>query len=180
MDEDRDQIAAAYVLGLARGDERASIEHGLEHDPDLKAKIERLEQSFAPLDLAAERHEAAPDLFAAIMNDIEAAADVLPGTSTVRAAAAQWVETAPGVSVRILYEDHVAGRISKLVRLRPGAVLAPHAHPKCDEACFVIEGDLRFGDLHLYAGDFHLGHVLGDHPASVSTGGCLLHITTSL
>jgi mannose-6-phosphate isomerase-like protein (cupin superfamily) len=180
MDEDRDQIAARYVLGLARGDERTSIEHDLAHDPDLKAKVELLEQRFVPLDLAAAQDAPPPDLFAAIMSDIGAAQDVLPDTTTVRAAAAQWVETAPGVSVRILHDDLVTHRRSKLVRLQPGAILAPHAHPNCDEACFVIEGDLRFGDLHLYAGDFHLGHMSGEHPASVSTGGCLLHITTSL
>ncbi len=47
MAEDLDQIAAAYALGTARGDERAAIEARLSGDPELQAKVKLWQENFA-------------------------------------------------------------------------------------------------------------------------------------
>jgi anti-sigma-K factor RskA len=77
MTKNRDHIFGRYVLGLARGDERASIEHGLVHDPVLKAKIECMERRLVLLDLAAEIDTPPSDLFAAVMKEIGAGGPTL-------------------------------------------------------------------------------------------------------
>jgi anti-sigma-K factor RskA len=86
MDEDHDRIAARYVLGLARGNERALIERRLEHDPELKTRIERWERRFLTLDLAIDSSAAPPDLSDSLINDIEAACVASPETTTIRTA----------------------------------------------------------------------------------------------
>jgi anti-sigma factor ChrR (cupin superfamily) len=75
--------------------------------------------------------------------------------------------------------DRVVGRRSFLVRRVPGSCYGHHEHPQ-DEECIVLEGDLRFGDLQLSAGDYHLARAGVPHPTAVSRGGCLLFISCGL
>jgi len=79
----------------------------------------------------------------------------------------------------LLWENRVLRRQSLLVRVAPGAVYESHDHPD-DEECYVVEGDLAFGDLQLTAGDYHLAHKGGRHPPARSRAGCLLFITNAL
>ena len=59
----------------------------------------------------------------------------------------------PKVELKLLRED--AFSRSFLLRLHPGAVLPPHEHP-LEEECYCLEGEVRFGDLVVRAGDYHL------------------------
>jgi len=86
---------------------------------------------------------------------------------------------APGVTMKPLSQDRASGRRTMLVRLTPGATFRPHGHD-LDEECLVLEGELRFGDLILRAGDFHLARKGHHHPLASSPSGCLLYISGAL
>jgi hypothetical protein len=44
----------------------------------------------------------------------------------------------------------------------------------------VIEGDLRYGDFVLRAGDYHVAAPGTHHPAGTTTAGCLLHVVVGM
>jgi hypothetical protein len=62
---------------------------------------------------------------------------------TVPADGGQWQPFATGVQIKVLHE--AGGVMSYLLRLAPGASIAPHRHP-IDEECVVLEGTVRIGD----------------------------------
>ncbi len=99
------------------------------------------------------------------------------GCYILPATAGTWNETGyPGISIRQLYVDHPRGQFTALVRMNAGAVFPAHSHEFAEE-CLVLEGDLRFGDKVLYAGDF-LRTAPGFQQQEQTTGsGCLLYIT---
>ncbi len=170
-----DIIAVEYVLGLARGEQRQAIEARLTSDADLRSRVQRWQDDFASLPVAGE--ERLPnDIFQAVLARIDFEGSKLPGSITLRASEAGWLTMSEGVTYRVLREDHAIGRQAMLIRLEPGAVYQSHQHED-DEECFVIEGDLHFGDLELRAGDFHVALKGTAHPPSRSVTGCLLHIT---
>ena len=84
-----------------------------------------------------------------------------------------WLEAAPGNSVKILRSDEES--MSMLVRLEPGATFPRHSHP-ADEETFVLEGETWFGDIHLVAGDYHLAPQGTEHGEVRTETGCLLFI----
>lgn len=86
--------------------------------------------------------------------------------TTIQASDDTWQPFDKGVQIKVLHED--GGIMSYLLRLAPGATLAPHRHP-VDEECVVLEGTLMIGDdLAVAAGGFHLAHRGALH-AAVST-----------
>ena len=102
MSEDLDRTAAAYALGLLRGAARAAIEARLSGDPALQAKVKLWQENFVVLDLAAEVQVPPAGLFDTIVAAIDAAAQELPGTLTLRAGTGVWTEMAPGVTYTVL------------------------------------------------------------------------------
>ncbi len=92
---------------------------------------------------------------------------------TVPGDSGDWVETAPGNSVKVLRRDSES--VSMLVRLEAGATFPAHSHP-ADEETYVLEGDTLFGDIPLSAGDYHLAPAGTSHGEVTSRGGCLLLI----
>ena len=173
-----DIIAAEYVLGLARGEQRQAIEARLNSDAELRACVQRWQEDFASLHVAG--GESLPkDSFQGVMARIDFEGSQLPGSITLRASESGWLRISEGVTYRVLREDHAMGRQAVLMRMEPGAVYQSHPHD-VDEECLVIEGDLNFGNLELHAGDFHVALKGMVHPASRSVNGCLLHITTGL
>ena len=89
--------------------------------------------------------------------------------TTIQASDDTWQPFAEGVQIKVLHE--AGGIMSYLLRLAPGAVIAPHRHP-VDEECVVLEGTLMIGDaLAVPAGGFHLAHRGALHaPVSTVTG----------
>ena len=95
---------------------------------------------------------------------------------TVAKDAGDWMETSPGNWVKLLRAD--ADTVSILVRLEPGTVFPAHSHP-ADEETLVLEGETRFGDIPLAAGDYHLAPKGTEHGAVTTETGCLLFIRTA-
>lgn len=174
-DQQQDSLQPAeYALGLLRGGERAA----LEADAGLRRKAEGWQATLAPLE-GAESEPVPPGSFEKILARIDAQGMFLPGTATKRAAEAEWLEYSEGIVYRVLKVDERLGRQTLLVKMQPGAVYRSHAHD-IDEECLVIEGDLRFGELVLRAGDFHLATPAMTHPVGTTTAGCLLHVVVGM
>lgn len=98
----------------------------------------------------------------------------------VPASGGGWERTAvDGVEVRRLALDPEADRVTMLVRMRAGTSYPAHLHRGAEE-CFVLEGDLRAGELHMRAGDYLLARAGSVHPLQSTDAGCLLFIASSL
>ncbi len=98
---------------------------------------------------------------------------------TVRSGVGDWEQISDKIRKKTLYVDEQKGVASYLLRIEPGAEDAPHQHSS-DEHCLVIEGDISFGDIHLYAGDYHLAAKGSWHKQAYSEHGALLYIQTGV
>lgn len=170
---------AEYALGLIRGEERREMDAQLASDDGLRSQVERWQGVFAQLESGNDAEAPPAGLFEKILNRIDAGGLQLPGTLTLRGATADWIEYSPGITYRVLHVDETLKRQSLLVKMEPGAVYKAHGHD-INEECLVIEGDLRFGDLHLHTGDFHLATPAMVHPTGRTEQGCLLHVVVGL
>lgn len=93
------------------------------------------------------------------------------GISTVRAAAQGWIAVSAGVVAKVLNDD---GRIRTwLARLAPNANLPAHSHHG-DEECYVLEGQVFFGDCELNAGDYQVARAGTTHGEVRTPTGCLM------
>jgi anti-sigma factor ChrR (cupin superfamily) len=174
--DDRDALAAEYALGTLDAAARVEVARRLESDLELRGLVEAWERRLAPLAESLGAEAPSDDLFARIEADLE---QVLEGTVTIRAEAGEWQPLAEGVQIKVLSIDRAAGQRSCLVRMAPGSRFDPHNHTR-NEECLILEGDLRFGDLWLRAGDYHVARAGVPHPVAVSRGGCLLFISGGL
>ena len=91
-----------------------------------------------------------------------------------------WEPTgAPGVEARRLFVDPAADRVTMMVRMAAGTSWPAHLHAGPEE-CYVIEGDLRVGDLHMHAGDYQRAEAGSRHGVQSTEGGCTLLLVSSL
>jgi quercetin dioxygenase-like cupin family protein len=146
--------------------------------------------------------ELSADLVAAMLADV-AGADVEPATSARikarvlerTAAAAQsmpagrpgfidvlagagWRVLAPGVEMKVLFEDNAAR--SWMVRLQPGSELPPHEHDEGQEECLVLQGDVWLDDRQYGPGDYQIAQRGTWHGRVRTDGGCLLFLRSQL
>jgi quercetin dioxygenase-like cupin family protein len=78
-----------------------------------------------------------------------------------------------GVSVKLLRRDEQTGGVTVLVRLDPGGTFPAHRHPAGEEV-FVVEGQVRIGNLRLGQGDYLYTEPQGVHALWSETGGTIL------
>lgn len=90
-----------------------------------------------------------------------------------------WVDMAPGISIKVLFQDADKARTTLLVRLQPGAAYPPHRHIGTEE-CLVLEGDLHVDGTVLHAGDFTVSFNDRIHTDTHSSEGCLLLINSPM
>ncbi|MEM7025197.1 MAG: cupin domain-containing protein [Pseudomonadota bacterium] len=175
--EEREELAASFVLGTLDAHERARVEALLAHDQELAALVNAWDERLTPLASGIEPAPLPKGLFASIEAAIDQLGDGPAGTTTVRSGEGVWEAVAPGVERKLLAIEPRSKRRSLLFRMAPGSTYKPHAHPQHEE-CLMLEGDLRFGDLELRAGDYHLVPAGMPHPTAFSRSGCLLYIST--
>jgi anti-sigma factor ChrR (cupin superfamily) len=97
----------------------------------------------------------------------------------VPGAGADWENTSiAGVVTRRLFSDAANDRVTMLVRMAPGTAYPAHRHGG-PEDCYVLEGDLRVGDLHMRKGDFQRAELGSEHVIQSTDGGCLLLLVSS-
>ena len=85
----------------------------------------------------------------------------------------------PGVRIRVLHADLQQMRMTALMKVEPGARYPSHTHNQVEE-CYVLEGDLDFGDYQLFAGDYLRLPAGTTHSESTSISGCVCLITAAL
>jgi len=96
----------------------------------------------------------------------------------VRASEGSWRPMVPGVMAKRLYAESADGNAAMLLRMEAGAQFPPHWHADV-EHCYVIEGDLHFGDLALGPGDYQCAMASTTHTASHTKNGCMVLIVAS-
>jgi anti-sigma factor ChrR (cupin superfamily) len=100
----------------------------------------------------------------------------------VRADEGAWRAMIPGVMAKRLYTEsaagNAAGNAAMLVRMEAGAQFPPHWHADV-EHCYVLEGDLHFGDLALGPGDYQCAMASTTHITSHTEKGCMVLIVAS-
>ena len=68
-----------------------------------------------------------------------------------------------GIFVKVLRHDEKSNRSpSILLKFEPGAKYPAHNHPGGEEV-FILEGEVRFGNKHLSAGDYLYTPPSGKH-----------------
>ncbi len=84
-----------------------------------------------------------------------------------------------GISVRRLFTDPVRDSVTMLIRMEAGTSYPSHRHGGPEE-CYVVEGDLRIGDVVMRKGDYQRVEGQSVHPVQSTKGGCLLLLVSSL
>ncbi|MGQ0677819.1 MAG: cupin domain-containing protein [Rhodospirillales bacterium] len=171
--DDLDLQAGEYVLGTLSGEERARFAQRMAANPALRKMVQAWERRLGPMAERLPPVEPASGSFATIERRLDAEQDA--NSRTIRADVGEWLEVAPGVTMKRLHQDNDDAVKSVLLRLLPGASLPPHDHPHSEE-CLVIEGEITIGDLHLGAGDFHVAYPGSPHDAIRSRRGALLYV----
>lgn len=171
-------MSAELALGLLRGEDRIAVEN----DADLRREATvwegRLGSLLGSLD-GDEAEQMPAGSFEKTLARIDSEGMSLPGSTTRRAADAEWRQHDEGIAYRVLKVDERLQRRTLLVKMQPGAILKSHIH-EFEEECLVIEGDLRYGDLVLRAGDYHHAWAGAHHADGVTAGGCLLHVVIAI
>lgn len=176
--DERDLLAAEYVLGTLDPEERRRVRKALSRDLALQDAVERWQRRLAP----AAEDTPAEEPPAAVWDGIEAAIDEAvpePFSLSVRASEGEWKPHAEGIEKKSLFVNREEGFEAFLLRFAPGAVLAPHPH-RVTEECIVLEGDVEIGGLRLTAGDYHVISGGMPHPAISSENGGLFYVRGEL
>lgn len=98
---------------------------------------------------------------------------------TIRGGAAGWRSLLPGVDFKMLAYDERGGTKSFLLRAQAGTRLPPHAHQGFEE-CLVLDGEFRFGDLTLRAGDYHAATAAAVHAEAYTETGVTVYLRSSI
>jgi len=96
----------------------------------------------------------------------------------VRANEGAWHALLPGVMAKPLYAESANGNAAMLLRMEAGAQFPPHWHADV-EHCYVLDGDLHFGDLALGPGDYQCAMASTTHITSRTEKGCMVLIVAS-
>lgn len=173
-DETR-EIAASFVLGEMEPSEAAGYRTHLAGCRVCFDEVESLRRAGDELVFAAPQMDPPPDLEDRLLKRIRATR----AETVVYGAEAEWEPTGiEGVSVRTLFVDASRSSRTVLLRLAAGSVLPHHGHQGVEE-CYVVEGDVRDGDLSMCAGDFSRFEPDTEHGPLSSREGCVLLITTT-
>lgn len=114
---------------------------------------------------------------ARILARIAAGDSRLPAFVTVREPEGKWIEVAPKVKTKELFND--GRRRVYLVRMEPGAAMPGHNH-EGNEECMVLQGEIWLGELLIRAGDFHRAPRELPHGDVSTDTGVLLYVSTEL
>ena len=190
--EDLLDQAEQYALG-ARGEAQTQeLTARMVIHEDLRAETERLLRVTDELLLLPKPMSPRRDLWPRIQARLTpvAAVDpqiwkrwqgVPPTTPVVSVAADQtpWEATGvAGIEARRLFTDAAHKRVTMMVRMAPGSAYPAHRHADVEE-CYVLQGDLDTGTMHMHGGDYQRAEKDSVHPVQTTRGGCLLLLVSS-
>ena len=173
LTEDARDRAALYALGGMRPADVARFEKHLEACAPCRREVSELRPVVEELALAAPEADPPSGLKERVL-----ARARKPFNLQLAAGRGWHASGVPGIDLCQLWLDQRNERHTLLIRMQAGAVLPAHRHSEPEE-CYVVQGDLRDGDLRLGAGDYI--RFEGDTSHSISSQeGCLLFVTASL
>lgn len=174
-DQERDLLAAEYVLGTLDGPARDEFVEALAHDAGLQNLVAEWERRLAGLAAAATEEAPSEKLWDGINAALEAETASPGDALTILSTGGEWHQIMEGIEKKTLYRDEEAGVESYLLRAAPGARFPAHGHEKIEE-CLVLEGEFFIGDLRLSAGDFHAVPAGFDHVEHYTKTGTIVFL----
>jgi quercetin dioxygenase-like cupin family protein len=196
LDPAAHELACLHALRALDGDDAAEYEAHVDECPACEAELAALEGVVAELGLTATPANPPEALLGRLLGRVRARGEGRSGSRIQpwqgwqgqdRAASffafgeeSAWEAVdVPGVEVRRLFVDPEHDRTSMLIRMAPGASYPAHVHAG-EEECYVIEGDLRVGEVVMQRGDYQFAAAGSEHPVQSTVGGCLLYLSSSL
>lgn len=179
---------ALYALDLLEGQELGELEQHLAAGcAACEAELRELRETAASLAFAAPASDPPPSLRGKVLSLTQRPAQIWqdweappPAESHVlRSDEGAWEEIQDGISVRRLSADPGRDTVTMLIRMAPATSYGAHRHAG-PEQCYVLEGDLRAGDLIMHAGDYQCLPAGTVHGVQSTESGCLLLIVSSM
>jgi len=180
-DEDIQELAASYALGILGSKEKAEFEAMLKGGGPASAHLDYFKDIMEDLTYNTEPMEEPAGLEGRLFAQIEGQAkdpEKDSGFLYVRQNEGQWVEVVAGVRVKQLYEDSERKYSTVLVSMDAGATFPDHVHAE-DEECYIIEGDIHMGGHKFGVGDYIRADAHSVHEAISTEKGCLLLVMSS-
>jgi quercetin dioxygenase-like cupin family protein len=164
-------LAAELALGALAPEAHMAATARLHADGRFAAEVADWEIALAPLALEMAPVEPTAGLIERIEVAIDRRAAPMPSGRTLRAHEGEWIDYAPGVRAKVLWRNETTRREGVLLEVDPGATYPEHDHDD-DEEFYMLSGDIAFGDVVLYAGDYHVAYKGSHHGGGVSRNGC--------
>ncbi len=206
LDDDLRDLAALYVVGALEAEEARRFRMHLPTCDVCRLEADSLAATAAQLTHAAPEIALPPELWDRVLGRIRLASSARPsprarpnqvwkqwitphgvepagvdpaGVTHSSGAEARFEPTGiDGIEVRRLAADREKKQVTMLVRMAPGTSYPAHRHGGSEE-CFVLQGDIRVGAVHMHEGDFQRAEAGSLHPAQTTDTGCLLLIVSS-
>jgi quercetin dioxygenase-like cupin family protein len=202
LDREALELAALYALSALAPSEMEAVERDQRGNAAFWGEVRSLREAAAGLAASGPRRKPRRDLWPDIRAGLgfsgpRSTAAPGPGESRSQvwkewrgtSAPESWIQAAEdgsfeptdieGISVRRLFVDEAADRVTMLVRMAPGTAYPAHRHGGAEE-CYVLAGELSVGDEStLRAGDYQRMGAGSLHPVQSTRGGCLLLIAGS-
>lgn len=184
-DETLEQVherVALFALGALSADEAADVAARLAAgEPRYVAALAEYRGVADDLAYAAAPQAPPPAARERVLVRIasEAASGVVEqdGVRVVLGSQIAWQPTPlPGVEFKLLREDVVCGRRTRLIRMAPGAEYPKHRHQQMEEVV-LLEGDLMVNGVLMRPGDYCTAEDTSVHQRVHSPSGCVFLIT---
>lgn len=175
--DDIELLAAEYVLGTLDSGSRQRVERRLSTDSRMLRLVETWQDKLAALAEHGPPVPVDPTVWRAI--EARTHPPERPVMTTIRAPEGEWESIDTRIEKKRLHLDRSAAVETFLLRIAPGGRLPAHDHAALEE-CFVLEGEIRIGDMHLCAGDYHCALPGSHHPESRSDTGALVYLRAPL
>jgi hypothetical protein len=176
-DEEVRELASLFATGALPPDEGAEFQEHVKTCDVCAGESRAFGDAVSWLPFSSDGVPAPPHLREKLLSRLRRPGPP-PGIQVTRANEGAWYPLVPGVSAKRLYAGSPDGSVALLVRMEPGAKYPPHSHADV-EHCYVLEGELHFGDLVLYPGDYQCAMASTDHRDSHTINGCMLLIVAS-
>jgi anti-sigma factor ChrR (cupin superfamily) len=183
-DEISEQLAL-HALGLLEPAEAEELDAHIDECPVCQRELTELRETAASVSLNAPPVQPPPSLRKRVLELTNPqvwkswAAASPAEMHIVREGEGEWQKVREGVFAKQLYIDRTRDLVTMLVRMDPGARYVSHRHA-APEQCFVLEGDIRDGDVVCYTGDFQVLEPGSVHGAQWTKDGCTVLIVSSL
>jgi len=171
------ELASLFAAGALPAEEEAEFRKHVKNCGVCADQARAFGEAAGWLPFAFEGVDAPPHLREKLLARIQQP-EPPPGIRVVRANQGAWHTLVPGVTAKRLFAESPAGNVALLVRMEPGAKYPPHSHADV-EHCYVLEGELHFGDLVLHPGDYQCAMASTKHRDSYTVNGCMVLIVAS-